>query len=1101
MEVNILDQINEFITNDNIERAYELVIEHEEFYRNDATFWTLKASLCVKAGLYQTAYNCLEQALELEPDNSDIYYNIAYVCELLEMYSESALMYGKTLKHTDNEDVKAEINAITSSNQAFELIKSVAATNKKRTYIILSSCGWGDILQRMHHISRSLVKLGNHVQYVCPSLSADVSDGSISLDSTVQYVHSEKRIIDGVEVYQPLIAHHNKKRLFNNYTSLVQSLLNSNQNNLEPVVITYLPHHIETVKSLVGDYKLLYECVDDHNDLEYAFWGHKNDAAWEQELMDRADIITTTATSLFLQRTVVENRENIYLSRNAVNEADFFLGESDELPEDLAGIPEPRIVYTGAIFKWFDVELFYSVVKDNPDKSFVVIGFGQEDLLTDKCENLFLLGAKKHKELKRYLKHMQVGIIPFKDDLDIIMNCDPIKQYEYLACGLPVVSTFLPEAIIGKNNSYLANTKEDFKKSLEKALSHQIENEEKSSFLIDNSWNLRASLICQAFYGEQREAQSSRNEAIKELIENGVKQYEHSNLKIVQAMTYVWEDKNEFLSRAETAYRQSPIKFITRVYLYALFINDAKEDFVEVLKTRDFSDEFLRLELERRIIQSKQSKGNALVIKVLMLYVLKQYKKALICKSEIRNNMDRILLESIIYYLHDESSTARDHLGELSEEYIRNSPAAIYLSSPLDAMEQENKTADDKGNEPASTKRNPFISLIVPTRNSAAVVKYALKTCIEQNYENYEIIVSDNSSPGIEDTRQVVDELNSPKIKYYRTSGNYAMNENYEYAYEQASGEYLIILGSDDGLLLHALETLSEVIKELNYPLSLSWDLAAYGWPKVDIPRIRNGLFIPYPTQKGSIKCTYYDESYLSAVLNFEARYSVLPMFYYNSIIKRELAEEAKKVAGRLFTCSAPDVYTGVVFAHLQKKYIHINMPMAVGGSSESSVGISVGNSVYSSKNKNEDNAAFEIKKVKSQNQEYHSVHAPYFAVEESAVVSVASVAQRYFGDSFEVNRENFYKACTRQLYSGENFIAKRAELYDCLRSYGDTKILSWFEKEFVENERFQGYDNPELYPFKPQYGNGGGLALDASEFGVSDVYGAAKLYRKIVGY
>lgn len=60
---------------------------------------------------------------------------------------------------------------------------------------------------------------------------------------------------------------------------------------------------------------------------------------------------------------------------------------------------------------------------------------------------------------------------------------------------------------------------------------------------------------------------------------------------------------------------------------------------------------------------------------------------------------------------------------------------------------------------------------------------------------------------------------------------------------------------------------------------------------------------------------------------------------------------------------------------------------------------------------------------------------------------------------------------------------------------------MSWFEKEFVENERFQGYDNPELYPFKPQYGNGGGLALDASEFGVSDVYGAAKLYRKIVGY
>ncbi|WDC83275.1 hypothetical protein PL321_10845 [Caloramator sp. mosi_1] len=74
--------------------------------------------------------------------------------------------------------------------------------------------------------------------------------------------------------------------------------------------------------------------------------------------MDIADAITTTATSLFLQRVSIEGRKNVYLSRNAVNESDFILNKEISIPDDLINIPEPRIVYTGAIYNWFDVELF-----------------------------------------------------------------------------------------------------------------------------------------------------------------------------------------------------------------------------------------------------------------------------------------------------------------------------------------------------------------------------------------------------------------------------------------------------------------------------------------------------------------------------------------------------------------------------------------------------------------------------------------------------------------------------------------------------------------------------------------------------------------------
>jgi len=51
-----------------------------------------------------------------------------------------------------------------------------------------------------------------------------------------------------------------------------------------------------------------------------------------------------------------------------------FIVDDLQMPSDLIGIPEPRIVYTGVVYNRFDEKLFYEVVDANPDKSFVVIG-------------------------------------------------------------------------------------------------------------------------------------------------------------------------------------------------------------------------------------------------------------------------------------------------------------------------------------------------------------------------------------------------------------------------------------------------------------------------------------------------------------------------------------------------------------------------------------------------------------------------------------------------------------------------------------------------------------------------------------------------------
>lgn len=141
-------------------------------------------------------------------------------------------------------------------------------------------------------------------------------------------------------------------------------------------------------------------------------------------------------------------------------------------PDDLARLPSPRIVYVGALEAWFDWETLIQAASAMPNVSFVVIGdTGQkQDYLP---ANMHLLGARDHAQLGAYLKHCDAGVIPFKIDGNphAMRAIDPIKLWEYLACGLPVVARagislpHFPEAV------YRYNSPDEFVAALETVLS------------------------------------------------------------------------------------------------------------------------------------------------------------------------------------------------------------------------------------------------------------------------------------------------------------------------------------------------------------------------------------------------------------------------------------------------------------------------------------------------------------------------------------------------------------------------------------------------------------------------------------------------------
>jgi glycosyltransferase involved in cell wall biosynthesis len=107
----------------------------------------------------------------------------------------------------------------------------------------------------------------------------------------------------------------------------------------------------------------------------------------------------------------------------------------------------------------------------------------------------------------------------------------------------------------------------------------------------------------------------------------------------------------------------------------------------------------------------------------------------------------------------------------------------------------------------------------------------ALRTCLDQHFDDYEIVVCDHcSSP---ETRAVVDRFGSSRIKYIRSPKPLAVSDNWDLALSHATGEYVTVLGDDDGLLRHALLEADRLINLFGGIKVLHWDWVKYTWPNL----------------------------------------------------------------------------------------------------------------------------------------------------------------------------------------------------------------------------------------------------------------------------
>lgn len=264
----------------------------------------------------------------------------------------------------------------------------------------------------------------------------------------------------------------------------------------------YLDEQYIKEKYTDNGFKIIYEYIDELSD---EISGHLPDFVYDRHkniIEDKSNIAVGSADKLIEEIEEIRGKENVAMITNGV-QYDHWQYRSDEVPEKLKDIVSkgnPIIGYFGALAKWFDYELLKKVAKERPNYEIVLIGFlydnSFKDSKIDELENVHYLGIVDYKELNKYSQYFTISTIPFLLN-DITESTSPVKLFEYMAMGHPIVTTDMRECrkyksvLIGKSH-------EDFIEKLDFALTLD-KNDEYYNYLkeeaLANTWKEKAAIL------------------------------------------------------------------------------------------------------------------------------------------------------------------------------------------------------------------------------------------------------------------------------------------------------------------------------------------------------------------------------------------------------------------------------------------------------------------------------------------------------------------------------------------------------------------------------------------------------------------------------
>lgn len=190
----------------------------------------------------------------------------------------------------------------------------------------------------------------------------------------------------------------------------------------------------------------------------------------------------------------------------------------------------------------------------------------------------------------------------------------------------------------------------------------------------------------------------------------------------------------------------------------------------------------------------------------------------------------------------------------------------------------------------------PFFSVLIPTKNRAHLVGYAIQSVLSQDFEDFEIILVDNDDG--EKTYHAVGQFNDPRIKYFRTGG-LNMSENWEFALAQAHGKYITVLEDKQAYFPWALKKIHLLLT------SRSLEVLVWEWDSFDDTRRQASR----NKRTGTFEEIYSDDILDLYMTRYMAAWKFLPRML-NSCASVEMIKRIKSSnkTGKFFDELSPDL-------------------------------------------------------------------------------------------------------------------------------------------------------------------------------------------------